>query len=98
MPVAVQTEHVGLLRFESEQQMSTSTSTGVVPSVTLNDGNPIPQLGFGVFRTPPEDTARAVDAALETGYRHIDTAEMYRNERGVGEAIRVSGLTARTCM
>jgi 2,5-diketo-D-gluconate reductase A len=92
MPVAVQTEHVGLLHFESEQQMSTSTSTSVVPSITLNDGNPIPQLGFGVFQIPPEDTARAVDSALETGYRHIDTAEMYRNERGVGEAIRVSGL------
>jgi 2,5-diketo-D-gluconate reductase A len=92
MTVAVQTEDVGLLRFESEQQMSTSTITGVVPSVTLGDGNPIPQLGFGVFQIPPEDTARAVDAALHAGYRHIDTAEMYRNERGVGEAIRASGL------
>jgi 2,5-diketo-D-gluconate reductase A len=72
--------------------MSTSTSTSVVPSITLNDGNPIPQLGFGVFQIQPEDTARAVDAALHAGYRHIDTAEMYRNERGVGEAIRASGL------
>jgi 2,5-diketo-D-gluconate reductase A len=72
--------------------MSTSTSTSVVPSITLRDGTAIPQLGFGVFQIPPEDTARAVDAALETGYRHIDTAEMYRNERGVGEAIRASGL------
>ena len=72
--------------------MSTSTNTSVVPSITLNDGSPIPQLGFGVFQIPPEDTARAVDAALKTGYRHIDTAEMYRNERGVGEAIRASGL------
>ena len=67
-------------------------STSVVPSITLGDGNAIPQLGFGVFQIPPEATARAVDAALETGYRHIDTAEMYRNERGVGEAIRASGL------
>jgi len=92
MPVAVQTEHVGLLPFESEQQMSTSMSTSVVPSITLGDGNPIPQLGFGVFQIPPEDTARAVDAALHAGYRHIDTAEMYRNERGVGDAIRASGL------
>jgi 2,5-diketo-D-gluconate reductase A len=92
MPVAVQTEHVGLLHFESEQQMSISTSKSVVPSITLNDGNPIPQLGFGVFQIPPEDTARAVDSALHAGYRHIDTAEMYRNERGVGEAIRASGL------
>jgi 2,5-diketo-D-gluconate reductase A len=92
MPVAVQTDDVGLLHFQSEQQMSTSMSTSVVPSITLSDGNPIPQLGFGVFQIPPEDTVGAVDAALQAGYRHIDTAEMYRNERGVGEAIRASGL------
>jgi 2,5-diketo-D-gluconate reductase A len=72
--------------------MSTSTDTGAVPSIVLSDGNAIPQLGFGVFQIPPEETARAVGTALEAGYRHIDTAEMYRNERGVGEAIRVSGL------
>jgi 2,5-diketo-D-gluconate reductase A len=63
-----------------------------VPSITLNDGHEIPQLGFGVFQVPPDDTARATGEALEIGYRHIDTAEMYRNERGVGEAIRASGL------
>ena len=51
-----------------------------VPNLTLNDGNTIPQLGFGVFQIPPEDTAEAVERALAVGYRHIDTAEMYRNE------------------
>src|SRR5262245_16364428 len=63
-----------------------------VPNILLNDGRPIPQLGFGVFQIPPEETARAVGAALEAGYRHIDTAQGYRNERGVGEAIRTAGI------
>ena len=63
-----------------------------VPSITLNDGHTIPQLGFGVFQIVPSDTARAVQDALEAGYRHIDTAQMYGNERGVGEGIRASGL------
>ncbi len=63
-----------------------------VPSITLNDGNTIPQLGFGVFQIGPEDTAQAVSDALEIGYRHIDTAEMYGNEKEVGEAVRASGL------
>ncbi len=63
-----------------------------VPNITLNDGNAIPQLGFGVYQIPPEETARAVGQALEIGYRHIDTAEMYGNEAGVGEAVRSSGL------
>ncbi len=63
-----------------------------VPTITLNDGNAIPQLGFGVFQVPPEDTREAVTKALDVGYRHIDTAEMYGNEKGVGEAIRASGL------
>jgi 2,5-diketo-D-gluconate reductase A len=63
-----------------------------VPDITLNDGNAIPQLGFGVFQIPPEDTARAVGEALEIGYRHIDTAEMYGNEKEVGEAFGASGL------
>jgi 2,5-diketo-D-gluconate reductase A len=62
------------------------------PSITLNDGRTIPQLGFGVFQIAPGDTAQAVRQALEAGYRHIDTAEMYRNEREVGEGIRASGL------
>jgi 2,5-diketo-D-gluconate reductase A len=63
-----------------------------VPSITLNNGKTIPQLGFGVFQIAPKDTAKAVSKALEIGYRHIDTAEMYRNEKGVGEAIRATGL------
>lgn len=63
-----------------------------VPNITLNDGNHIPQLGFGVFQIPPEETALAVRTALEIGYRHIDTAEMYQNEEGVGQSIRDAGL------
>ncbi len=63
-----------------------------VPNIVLNDGHSIPQLGFGVFQIEPRDTARATREALEIGYRHIDTAEMYRNERGVGEAVRAAGL------
>jgi 2,5-diketo-D-gluconate reductase A len=66
--------------------------TSTVPTIELNDGHAIPQLGFGVFQIPPKDTARAVSVALEAGYRHIDTAEMYGNEQGVGEAVRSSGL------
>jgi 2,5-diketo-D-gluconate reductase A len=62
------------------------------PSITLNNGVVMPALGFGVFQTPPEDTAVAVEAALTTGYRHVDTAAAYGNERGVGEAIRRSGV------
>jgi 2,5-diketo-D-gluconate reductase A len=52
-----------------------------VPSVELNDGHTIPQLGFGVFQIDPADTVEAVRLALESGYRHIDTAEMYGNEK-----------------
>jgi 2,5-diketo-D-gluconate reductase A len=63
-----------------------------VPSTHLNDGNSIPQLGFGVFQIPPEETTDAVRAALEVGYRHIDTAEMYGNEREVGQAVRDFGI------
>ena len=63
-----------------------------VPSVRLNNGVEIPQLGFGVFKIKPEDTVEAVTTALEVGYRHIDTAEMYRNEKEVGEAIAASGI------
>ena len=63
-----------------------------IPNLTLNDGHTIPQLGFGVFQVPPEDTARITGQAFEAGYRHIDTAEMYGNEKGVGEAIRSSGI------
>lgn len=63
-----------------------------IPNITLNDGTVIPQLGFGVFQVKPEETKKATLAALETGYRHIDTAEMYGNEKQVGEAIRESGI------
>jgi len=63
-----------------------------IPNIELNDGHSIPQLGFGVFQIDPAETERPVRVALEIGYRHIDTAEMYGNERGVGEAIRGSGL------
>jgi 2,5-diketo-D-gluconate reductase A len=63
-----------------------------IPTVKLNDGNEIPQLGYGVFRVPPADTERAVSEALEVGYRHIDTAAIYGNEEGVGAAIATSGL------
>lgn len=59
---------------------------------SLNDGTTIPQLGFGVFQIKPEETEKAVRTALETGYRHIDTAQMYRNEKEVGAAIRSSGI------
>ncbi|MGY4711481.1 aldo/keto reductase [Mycolicibacterium sp. CBM1] len=68
------------------------TAESQVPSLTLNDGNRIPQLGFGVFQIPPDETAAAVRTALEIGYRHIDTAEMYQNEQGVGQGIRDSGI------
>src|SRR6201999_894652 len=63
-----------------------------VPAIKLNDGAQIPQLGFGVFQIAPERTAAAVRAALQIGYRHIDTAEMYGNEKGVGQGIRDAGL------
>ena len=63
-----------------------------VPTITLNDGVEIPQLGFGVFQVPPAETKKATLEALEVGYRHIDTAEMYGNEKGVGEAIAESGI------
>jgi 2,5-diketo-D-gluconate reductase A len=64
----------------------------MVPNLILNNGVEIPQLGFGVFLVEPEETARAVITALEIGYRHIDTAQMYRNEKEVGQAIAESGL------
>jgi 2,5-diketo-D-gluconate reductase A len=63
-----------------------------VPTVRLNNGVDIPQLGFGVFQIKPEDTAAATLEALRAGYRHIDTAEMYGNEREVAEGIRDSGI------
>jgi 2,5-diketo-D-gluconate reductase A len=63
-----------------------------IPTLSLNDGHDIPQLGYGVFKVPPADTARAVSEALELGYRHIDTAAIYGNEEGVGAAIATSGI------
>jgi 2,5-diketo-D-gluconate reductase A len=63
-----------------------------VPNVRLADGVEIPQLGFGVFQVPPNETQRAVEDALAAGYRHIDTAAAYRNERGVAAALAASGL------
>jgi 2,5-diketo-D-gluconate reductase A len=60
--------------------------------VTLNSGHTIPQLGFGVFLVPPDEAEKAVSEALEVGYRHIDTAAIYRNEEGVGAAIAKSGV------
>jgi 2,5-diketo-D-gluconate reductase A len=63
-----------------------------VPEIMLNNGRAIPQLGFGVFQIKPADTVEAVTVALQAGYRHIDTAEGYGNEKEVGEAIRKSGL------
>jgi len=63
-----------------------------VPNVRLSDGAEIPQLGFGVFQVPPEETQRAVEDALAAGYRHLDTAAAYRNERGVAAGIAASGV------
>ena len=72
--------------------MTNATDATKVPAITLNDGVEIPQLGFGVFQIPPEETQEAVEEALAVGYRHIDTAAAYRNEAGVGGAIAVSGI------
>jgi 2,5-diketo-D-gluconate reductase A len=69
-----------------------STSTTRVPTLPLRGGAEIPQLGFGVFQVPPQETFEAVSLALASGYRHIDTAAAYGNEAQVGDAIRASGL------
>src|SRR5262245_744005 len=66
--------------------------TTLPPSITLHDGIEMPQLGFGVFQVPPDETQGAVELALEAGYRHIDTAAACRNEKGVGAALAASGL------
>ena len=63
-----------------------------IPQIMLNNGQAIPQFGFGVFLVKPQDTAAAVTAALQAGYRHVDTAQMYQNEAEVGQAVRDSGL------
>jgi diketogulonate reductase-like aldo/keto reductase len=66
--------------------------SGIVPDAALNNGVEMPMLGFGVFQTPPEETRTAVEAALAAGYRHIDTAAAYGNEKQVGEALVSSGV------
>jgi 2,5-diketo-D-gluconate reductase A len=64
----------------------------VIPPIVLNDQTTIPQLGFGTYLVPPDETAATVGAALDVGYRHIDTAQGYGNEEGVGSAIKASGI------
>ena len=66
--------------------------TKSVPTITLNDGHTIPQLGFGVFKVEPDETTRIVADALSVGYRHIDTAAIYGNEEGVGKALAASNI------
>ncbi|MFD6347366.1 aldo/keto reductase [Streptomyces roseolus] len=68
------------------------SATPTVPTVKLNNGVEIPQLGFGVFQVPDDATAAAVTAALDAGYRSIDTAAVYGNEAGVGRALAASGI------
>jgi 2,5-diketo-D-gluconate reductase A len=64
------------------------TTATAVPSVTLNDGRTMPQIGLGTFLMPPGDTQRLVESAIDAGYRHIDTAKFYENEAEVGAAVR----------
>lgn len=68
------------------------STTAAIPTITLNNGIEIPQIGFGVFQVPNDDTEAAVSAALEAGYRSIDTAAIYGNEQGVGRALAASGI------
>src|SRR4051812_45329990 len=63
-----------------------------VPDLTMNNGVDIPQVGLGVYKVPPADTKAVVSTALDIGYRHVDTAKLYRNEAGVGEAVAESGI------
>jgi len=77
-----------------EIYMTTQANTTSIPYLDVNDGQHIPQLGFGVFQVPPQDTADVVRHALRTGYRSIDTAAMYKNEEGVGEAIATPATDA----
>ena len=71
---------------------STSEFASTSSLLTLNDGKKIPQLGFGVYKTPNDEVEAAIECAFEAGYRHIDTAKLYDNEEGVGRAVRNSGL------
>jgi 2,5-diketo-D-gluconate reductase A len=70
-----------------------TTDTRQIPLIPPRGGSQIPQLGFGVFQVPPEQTEEVVATALEAGYRHLDTAAAYRNEATVGQAIRASWLS-----
>jgi 2,5-diketo-D-gluconate reductase A len=72
--------------------MGMASTPSTVPTVPLRDGEQIPQLGFGVFQVPPAETVEVTLRALQTGYRHIDTAKAYNNEAEVGQAVRASGL------
>ena len=67
-------------------------ATPISPTLRLNDGRDIPQLGLGVYKVPDAEAARAVEIALDAGYRHVDTATLYNNERGVGDGVRASGV------
>ncbi|MGI8803422.1 MAG: aldo/keto reductase [Solirubrobacteraceae bacterium] len=69
-----------------------SSSTTDIPQITLTGGAEIPQLGYGVFQVPPEETAEVATRALLAGYRHLDTAAAYGNEAGVGQAIHAAGV------
>jgi 2,5-diketo-D-gluconate reductase A len=77
---------------QTPESNSTAAQSLEIPQIRLNNGVTVPQLGFGVFQVPPEETQRIVEDALEAGYRHIDTAAAYRNEAGVGAAIAASGI------
>ncbi|MGY3339792.1 2,5-diketo-D-gluconate reductase A [Streptomyces filamentosus] len=72
--------------------MSTDSTASTVPSVILNNGVAMPQLGFGVWQVPDDEAEKAVATALEAGYRSIDTAAIYDNERGTGRAVAASGI------
>jgi len=87
-PVKRGREYITLGRWPEKRNLVCMT----VPNITLNDGNTIPQLGFGVFQMDPEKTEEYVAEALRVGYRHIDTAAIYGNEEGVGKAIANSGI------
>lgn len=65
------------------------------PDIAFNDGNSIPQIGLGVWQTPNDVAVTAVKAALDAGYRHVDTAAIYGNEQGVGEGMRASGVARK---
>src|SRR3954449_935401 len=74
------------------KEWSQVSSIDQTTKINLNNGVELPAIGLGVFQTPPDETRDAVAAALDTGYRHIDTAAAYGNERQVGEAVRASAI------